>query len=143
MKHISELDTARALRNAREEQSQSAERPRADSDCDRLDNLWAHMISIYGNAWSAKYGDVPEGGSASVWLDALRNVADRQIKVGLRCCTLRDSAFAPTPGEFLAMIRENDSPAHRPWKPEAALAHLASDDETARRGVRALREALS
>ncbi len=101
------------------------------------------MQSIYGSAWESKYGDMPTDGPGSVWLDALRSVSDRQLKLGLRCCTLRDSPFAPTPGEFLAMIRENDSPAHRPWKREIALAHLPSDEETARRGVEALREALS
>jgi len=115
---------------------------RGASDQDRLDNLWAHMQSIYGGAWESKYGDVPTDGPGSVWLDALRSVSDRQIRLGLRCCTLRNSPFAPTPGEFLAMIQENDSPAHRPWKPETALAHLPSDDETARRGVQSLREAL-
>ena len=142
MKHVSELNLDAALQSERPKQLRPGERPKADSDCARLDNLWYHMNSIYGDRWEAKNGLVAEGGAAQVWLDALRDVSDRQIRLGLRCCTLRDCAFAPTPGELLAMIRQNDSPAHRPWKPEAALAHLASDDETARRGVEALRKAL-
>jgi hypothetical protein len=142
MKHISELDAEKALQNARGDSSVNGAQQRGASDQDRLDNLWAHMQSIYGGAWESKYGDVPSDGPGSVWLDALRNVSGRQIRLGLRCCTLRDSPFAPTPGEFLAMIFENDSRAHRSWDRAKALPTLPSDGETARRGVQALREAL-
>lgn len=142
MKHISEINLDSALRTEPRRPLQPGERPKAEGDRVRLDNLWYHMLSIYGDRWEAKYGAVPEGGSAHVWLEALRNLGDRQLKVGLRCCLLRDSAFAPTPGEFVAMVRDNDAPAHKAYERGSALPLLPSDDETAQRGMQALREAI-
>jgi len=139
MKHISEINPGLASQTEPRKPLQPGERPRSDGDRARLDNLWYHMLSIYGDRWEAKYGAVPEGGPAHVWIEALRGLSDRQMKIGLRCCLLRDSAFAPTPGEFVVMVGENSAPAHRPFDRSKALAHQPSDEETTARNMAALR----
>ena len=71
------------------------------------------MAGIYGSAWSAKYGDAPDGSAAEAWLHVLRVLGPRRIKIALRACLSDQAEFPPTPGRFRKMAEDNDHPSYR------------------------------
>ena len=74
----------------------------------RLTRLWERMAAMYGARWELEYGPVatPQGAIAplaAVWLEALGEVPNEAIAVGLRKCMDRDSDRPPTLPEFLRL----------------------------------------
>lgn len=103
----------------------------------RVADLYVHMTRIFGNAWTARYGDTDDG----VWRAVLSQLDREEVKRGLRHMLndWRDS-FPPTPGQFIGVARI--PPAQRPFDRSRQLAHLASDEETAKAGIEELRRVI-
>jgi len=144
MKHLSEIPLVLGSVSPSEssEPSPHGGRPKDPDDRDRVDNLWAHMTRMFGDRWTSRWGSVPEGGAAAVWLEGLRQIGNRQIKVGIRCCLYSTSPFPPTVGQFVALIHENDSASHRPFPRNRRLQQLAASEETSREHIKRMRAML-
>lgn len=101
-----------------------------------MDSFWPRMIGIYGNAWTAKYGTVPDITTTEAWLTALRQIADYRaepqhplIRVGIKACNLMNRTFPPSPGEFLAIVEENrERPEHRRLPHSSRIGVIAAED---------------
>jgi hypothetical protein len=96
------------------------------------------MNRIFGHAWQARYGIKDDG----VWESIIAQLDRDEVKRGLQHM-LNDwtDSFPPTPAQFKAVARI--PPAHRPFDRSKALEHQASDAETAKEHLAALRGLVS
>ena len=65
--------------------------------------LWRRMAEIYGQRWTAAYGEDAVSGAGDTWAKGLVGITPQQLARGLEACITRADPWPPTLPEFRAL----------------------------------------